>query len=149
MRYLASTAAHELKRLDDAELCTRLLAIAQTAERPVSEVATAFHISARTLFRWISAYRAHGLDGLKSRPRGHRRSKLSDEHKRRLGQWVAQGINARGESTHWTLEKLRAALSSEFGISISIMPLWLHLRKMGFQMRRGGQRRTLRTAQPA
>ncbi len=132
---LAQSAGHDLRRLNDAELCTRLLAISLTAERPVAAVAASLNVSPRSVFRWLEAYRQHGVAGLKARPRGHRRPKLNDLHKQRIARWLREGVDEQGRPTVWTLERLRVALRKECGVEISIMPLWLHLRKMGIQLR--------------
>jgi transposase len=64
------------------------------------------------------------------------RSKLTEEQKQQIEQWILQGENARGEAVHWTLKKLRLEIEKEFALRISTTPLWKHLVKMELVLRR-------------
>ena len=133
---LSIMAESELNQIGDSQLCIRLMAIIQAGERSVEDVAKDFKVSPRTIFRWMNNFKSSGITGLKGGAKGHRHSKLSDEHKAEIRNWVQLGINSSGESISWTLEKLRAEIKSEFNVEISIMPLWLHLQKMGCEIKK-------------
>ncbi len=133
---LAGKAERELRKIDEAGVCIRLMAIIQASRRSVDDVADEFNVSSRTIFRWINSFSERGLEGLRGSVRGHRQSKLSPLHKKVIANWVNNNVNSEGEPEDWTLEKLRRAIKEEFGIQISIMPLWLHLQKMGCKLRR-------------
>ncbi len=132
-RKLIAKAEEEFKKLKDHNVYIRLIAIIQTGNRPVNEVARDFKVSSRSIFRWIKRFKKEGVDGLRDKPKGHNPSKLTDNHKRQIFQWYRDGQNARGDPIKWTLENLKCEIQREFGISISIMPLWSHLRKMGLK----------------
>ena len=133
---LSSLAETELSQINDSVVCVRLLAIMQASERSVEEVAKNFKVSPRTVFRWMNNFKSHGINGLRGGTKGHRQSKLSHEHKEEISKWVKFGVNSHGESVNWTLEKLRHEIKEEFDIEISIMPLWLHLQKMGCELKK-------------
>ena len=137
---LSVIAESELSQIDDAALCIRLIAIMQAGERSVEDVAKDFKVSPRTIFRWMKNFKSSGIAGLKGGTKGHRLSKLGDEHKLHIRNWVQLGINSQGESISWTLEKLRSEIKAVFNIEISIMPLWLHLQKMGCGLKKNQSR---------
>ncbi|OGW13324.1 MAG: hypothetical protein A3G93_16270 [Nitrospinae bacterium RIFCSPLOWO2_12_FULL_45_22] len=83
--------------------------------------------SARSIFRWVTKFKEGGVEGLRDRPKGHMRSKLTEEQKKHIEQWIVSGKNARGETVPWTLKKLKKELENEFGINIGTTPLWKHL----------------------
>ena len=130
---LVSEAKNQLKEFEQHRVYLRLLAIIKAGEYPITEVAKFFEVSRDTVARWIKRFRAQGVEGLWDQPKGHNPPKLQEEHKQQIASWLETGKNARGDPVHWTLEKLRWEIERELGITISIMPLWLHLRKMGFR----------------
>ena len=137
---LSLLAETELNQISDSALCIRLMAIIQAGERSVEDVAKDFKVSPRTIFRWMNNFKSSGITGLRGGTKGHRHSKLSDEHKAEIRKWVQLGINSKGESISWTLEKLRTEIKEQFDVEISIMPLWLHLQKMGCELKKQGSK---------
>lgn len=132
---LVLAAKQELKKFERDRIYLRLLAIVKAGDHPITEVASFFEVSRDTVSRWIKRFRAGGVEGLFDRPKGHNPSKLNDHHKRQIAGWLERDRDSRGKPTHWTLEKLRLEIAQEFGIMISVMPLWSHLRKMGFRQK--------------
>jgi len=130
---LALAAKRELKRHEGDRLYLRLLAIARAGDYPVQEVAQFLGVSRRSVWRWGKQFQARGVEGLRDQPKGHNPSKLQEKQKHQIARWLERGKDAEGRPIHWTLEKLQLAIADHFGIEISIMPLWLHLQRMGFR----------------
>jgi len=123
-------AKEELKKIKDGKLSIQLKGIIAAAEHPVENVADILKVSARSIFRWITKFKEGSIEGLRDRPKGHMRSKLTEDHKKRIEKWIISGKNDEGETVHWTLKKLKKELEKEFGINIGTTPLWKHLKKM-------------------
>lgn len=126
-------AKSQLEKFKHHRIYVKLLAIIKTWELPITEVAKFFRVSRDTVSRWIKNFAKEGIEGLIDSPKGHNPSKLNHEHKQEIAIWLETERNSHGETIHWTLEKLQLEIKKQFGISISIMPLWKHLRKMGFK----------------
>ena len=60
---------------------------------------------------------------------------IFSKHKKKLCKELPTATNAKGKPINWTLEKLRHELEREFGIKISNMPLWQHMRKLSFRQK--------------
>ena len=127
---VVSHAKNALKSLKHSKLALQLKAIIASGTHSVDDVAMIFQISPRSIFRWVNRFKKHGLDGLKDKPKGHFKSKLTDEHERVIEHWIITGTNANHEAVHWTLTKLQAEVSKVYGITISTTALWHHLRAM-------------------
>lgn len=129
-----------LGSLKNGKLTIQLQAILAVRVHRAKDVADVLMVSKRSIFRWIHLFKEGGMEALKDRPRGHRRSKLSEEQKAVIKKWILEGRTAKGESVLWTIEKLRVAIAEELGISIAKTPLWVHLKKMNLVPRRPGPR---------
>lgn len=129
-------AKEELEKIKDSKLSIQLKAIIAAAEHPVEHVADILKVSARSIFRWITKFKAGSIEGLRDRPKGHMRSKLAEDHKNEIEQWIVSSKNVRGEVVHWTLQKLKKELEKEFGVDIGTTPLWKHLKKMGLVLKK-------------
>ena len=129
-------AEEELKKIKDSKLSIQLKAIIATAEHPVENVANVLKVSARSIFRWITKFKEGSVEALRDRPQGHMRSKLREEYKKEIEQWIVSGKNAKGEAVHWTLKGLKKEVEKEFGIHIGITPLWKHLKKMDLVLKK-------------
>jgi transposase len=132
---LAQQAEKQLKKFRNHRIYLRLLVISKAADHSITYLAKFFGISRYTINRWIHHFKMQGIAGLYDKPKGHNPSKLTDIHRQQITQWVNECRNAKGEPIHWTLEKLRITIQEEFGISISLMPLWRNLRLMGFRQK--------------
>jgi transposase len=129
-------AEEELEKIKDSKLSIQLKAIIAAAEHPVENVANVLKVSARSIFRWITKFKEGSVEALRDRPKGHMRSKLTEEYKKEIEQWIVSGKNAKGEAVHWTLKGLRKEVEKEFGIHIGITPLWKHLKKMDLVLKK-------------
>jgi transposase len=132
---LADAAFDALQSLKDHQIHLRLLAIHKCGEHTITEVAGFFGVSRDTVSRWIRRFRSEGVKGLLDKPKGHNPSKLNEEQRKKIAKWLRESKKAKGEKVHWTLEKLRAEIEKEFGICISLMPLWKLIRSQGFRQK--------------
>jgi transposase len=132
----AAKAASFLATIRDAKLVIQLKAILAVRDRPVDEVAGVLRVSKRSIFRWAHRLKEGGADALRDRPKGHRKSKLDERQKEAIERWVVTGQTPQGQPILWTVEKLRAVVAREFGITMGKTPLWLHLKKMRLAPRR-------------
>jgi transposase len=134
---------HELERealialesIKESSIVIKLQAIVSCARHPVTMVADILGKDRITLWRWITSFRKSGVEGLRDKKRGHNPSKLNDEQKAIVYFWVDKGLDAQGETIHWTLKKLLSEIEKEFGIQLTKTPLWIMLRSMGFRMK--------------
>ena len=129
-------AKEELEKIKDNKLSIQLKAIIAAAEHPVEHVADILKVSARSIFRWITKFKEGSVEELRDRPKGHMKSKLTEGHKKEIEQWIVSSKNNRGDTIHWTLQKLQRELAHEFGIDIGTTPLWKHLKKMGLVLKK-------------
>lgn len=83
------------------------------------EIAKAFRINPRTLFRWISQFKDQGVEGLVDKPKGHKPAFLTYEMKNQLIQWITTLKESDGNQVSWTLDKLRAELERVYSVKIS------------------------------
>ena len=94
-------AEEELRNIKDSKLSIQLKAIIASADHKVEEVAEILRVSTRSIFRWIARFKKEGVNGLRDQPKGHMRSKLTEDHKKQIEQWILRGENVRGEAVHW------------------------------------------------
>ncbi len=100
------------------------------------EIAKAYRINPRTLFRWISQFKDQGVEGLVDKPKGHKPALLTDEMKSQLVQWITTQTDSDGKQVFWTLDKLRAELERVYAVKISKPALSVNLAKMKIRFKR-------------
>ena len=132
---LAERARMELSKRIEARIGLRLQAIASCARRPLQNVAEIFGVNRRTVWEWAKRFKKEGVDGLRDRPRGHRRGRLNAEQQGQVEQWLEQGRNRDGEPVHWTLAKLQTEWERVFGVKVSLTAVWKRIRNMGFRQK--------------
>jgi transposase len=128
---LAARARADLAALGRSDLATKLRAIASAAKYPAEQVADILGVAAETIWRWGAAYSKDGVAGLQAKPKKARGSKLTAAQKEEVLSWVDESRTPKGKHVHWTLEKLRQAAISEFGVALSVNAIWAWLRKEG------------------
>jgi len=90
-------------------------------QEPVHLVRRIYNIPERTIFDWLSLYRAGGWDALKEGKRSGRPSKLIADDRR----WVYNAVtmcsplNYKFDFCLWTLNMLRTMIEQELGIKLS------------------------------
>lgn len=129
-------AERELDKIKESKLSIQLKGIIAASSHPVHQIADIFQVSPRSIFRWVTKFKKQGVAGLRDQPKGHMRSKLNDEQKMRIEEWLIKGKNASGERVHWTLGKLKKEIEKEFNIEIGTTPLWKHIRSMGLVLKK-------------
>lgn len=129
-------AKKALKEIRDHKLCTKLNAIIAAEKHPITTIAEIYGVHRTTLHRWIDRFQDGGTDELRDKPKGHRKPKLKKRHKRVIEDWLSNRKDSEGNRIHWTLRKLKKEIYKVFGIEITLMPLWRHLKKMGFSLRK-------------
>jgi transposase len=129
-------AERELNKIKESKLSIQLKGIIAASSHPVHQIADIFQVSPRSIFRWVTKFKEQGVAGLRDQPKGHMRSKLNDEQKIVIEEWLINGRNASGERIHWTLGKLKKEIEKEFDIGIGTTPLWKHIRGMGLVLKK-------------
>jgi transposase len=129
-------AEEELSKIKESKLAIQLKGIIAASQHPIHQIADIFHVSPRSIFRWITKFKDQGVTGLRDQPKGHMKSKLNDEQKMVIEEWLMAGKNASGERIHWTLNKLKREIEKEFEVTMGITPLWNHVRKMGLVLKK-------------
>jgi len=132
---LAARAQADLDALDSNKITLKLRAIIVATKYPVSVVAEILGVAAETIWRWATAYQKDGLDGLYPKARKPKPSKLTSAQKSEVLSWLDAGKTGKGEHVHWTLERLRHAISEEFGVTLGINTIWVWLRKEGRKLK--------------
>lgn len=100
------------------------------------EIAKAYRINPRTLFRWISQFKEHGVEGLVDSPKGHKPAILTDEMKRSIVEWITTQKDNEGNPVFWTLDKLRLELEKVYNVKISKPAMSVNLAKMKVRFKR-------------
>lgn len=100
------------------------------------EIAKAYRINPRTLFRWINQFKEQGVEGLVDNPKGHKPALLTDEIKGQLVQWITTQKDSDGNQVFWTLDKLRAELERVYSVKISKPAMSVNLAKMKIRFKR-------------
>ena len=132
---LATRALADLDTLGSDKIALKLQAIIAATKYSISSVAEILGVSPETIWRWATAYRENGMDGLHPKTRKPKPSKLTSEQKAKVLFWLDSEQSAKGENVHWTLERLRHAISEEFGITLGINTIWVWLRKEDRRLR--------------
>ncbi len=129
-------AEEELGKIKESKVAIQLQGIIAAARHPVHQIADILHVSPRSIFRWITKFKEHGVSGLRDQPKGHMKAKLNDEQKLIIEQWLLDGKTSSGEHIHWTLHKLKREIEQEFAVTIGTTPLWNHIRRMGLVLKK-------------
>ncbi len=87
-------AEEELNKIKKSKLSIQLKGIIAASSHPVRQIADIFHVSPRSIFRWVAKFKEHGVTGLRDQPKGHMRSKLNGEQKMLIEEWLITGKNA-------------------------------------------------------
>jgi transposase len=105
-----------------------------------AEVARRVGVSRTTVSTWNRALEAHGLEGLRARPRG-RPSGLTDAQRGELFEALLAGALAAGFPTElWTLSRVGALIARRFGRRYSESQVWRILMALGFSCQRPDSR---------
>lgn len=125
----------DLSKLKDTKLIIKLMALKASYTHKEAEVASIFNVSRSTIERWSSNYKKYGIEGLKPKSRGHNPSKLSDEEKEIVKQWILSEADSKGQPVHWTLKRLIKEILIVFNKKITKTPLWLTLNSLNLRVK--------------
>jgi len=117
--------------MDKIEAVVKLSAIAAASRNPeeVEMITRIFRVTTQTLWRWGVAYKKDGMEGLYTKPKKPKPSKLTPEQKAEVFSWVKARKTADGKDVRWTLKTLRTAISDRFGVTLSINTISIWLQK--------------------
>lgn len=122
--------------LPNGSVVRKLTILSSFSWLKTEEIAKAYRINPRTLFRWINQFKEHGVEGLVDHPKGHKPSLLTDEMKSRMVQWITTQKDNEGNPVFWTLDRLRGELERVYGVKISKPALSVNLAKMKIRFKR-------------
>ena len=124
-------AEERFKGLEEGKLAIQLRGIIAFKDNSAKEVSVILRVNPRSIFRWVKNFKENDIEGLREKPKGHHRAKLTGEQKAQIKEWIISRKNSKGETVYWTLRKLNMKLQSEFGVTMSDPGLWYNLRNMG------------------
>jgi transposase len=101
----------------------RMMLLLEAGYKP-KEVALIMRTTERTVYTWKKRYREEGCEGLKTREKPGRKTRLSDEDTELLKRRLKQ-------KGYWTTRDVRALIKSEFGVEFTMRHVARLLRKMG------------------
>ena len=102
--------------------------------QPAAEIATAFGMNIRTIFKWRAKFEDGGQEALQAKPISGRPPKISEEEMR----WIAGAVRNNTpqqfgfEFGLWTLSLLRELIKREFGKSLVLESVRRIMILMGF-----------------
>jgi transposase len=129
-------AEERFRDLQEGKLAIQLRGIIAFRDNTAEEVADVLMVTPRSIFRWVKEFKESDIEGLRERPKGHHKAKLTGEQKAQIKKWVISRKNSKGEIVYWTLRKLNMELQKEFGVTISEPGLWYNLRNMGLVIKK-------------
>jgi putative transposase len=127
-------AQGDLERIPQGKISLRLLAVISAGRgKTILETSDFLMVTRQSVYFWIKRYKKQGLDGLYDRPKGHPARRLSPEQERQIKKWLDQNQGPEGETFHWTIDKLKAAIAEEFGVVLSRSWVAVLLKQWGFR----------------
>jgi transposase len=123
---------------DDRKLRDRLQIVLMAHRgRPRQDIATDLGVHRKTVHRWINAYCAEGLNGLRPGKAKGKPSKIPATLADDIRQWVIDGPAAQGlDRAHWTHEELADHLFKVKGIRTSRSARQRFCSKIGIRLYR-------------
>ncbi|MHB8753143.1 MAG: IS630 family transposase [Aggregatilineales bacterium] len=125
-------------RAGDVGLVKRVTALLQLSRHePAAVIAAELGCSVASIYEWFKTLVYEGVDGLKVKWRGGRRSKLSKTQKTRLGELITAGPLAAGfASACWNAVMLQQLIDREFGVVYNIHYVAELLGHLGFSFQK-------------
>lgn len=97
------------------------------------DIADFLDVDARSVRRWLAAFRRHGSAGLAAQPARGRPPKLSPAQEKIVRRWLADNPTEHGFATElWSAPRLVQLIEQEWGISFHPDALTRWLRQRGF-----------------
>jgi transposase len=129
-------AESALSDISDWPMVIKLYTIVNYNQFSTRQISTLFRHSPRTLLRWIDSFKQKGIEGIRDRPKGHRKALLSDQDKQVISDWICTQKNSQGKPMHWTLHTLRQTIAEELHVEIGKSALAINLHAMGIVLRK-------------
>lgn len=105
--------------------------------RPHQDIAADLAITPRTVQRWLNAYLAHGLPGLRPRKAKGAQAKVPPEMADEVRRWVIEGPAKQGlDRANWTHAELAEHLYRTHGIRASRSAMQRFCRKLDIRVYR-------------
>jgi transposase len=105
--------------------------------RPHQDIAADLGITPRTVQRWLNAYSAHGLPGLRPRKAKGAEAKVPPEMAEEVRRWVIEGPAKQGlDRANWTHAELAEHLYRAHGIRASRSAMQRSCRKLDIRVYR-------------
>jgi len=127
---------HAISTLPNGDVVKKLTILSSFSWLKTEEIAKAYRINPRTLFRWINQFKEHGVVGLIDHPKGHKPALLTDEMKSQIVQWITTQKDSEGHPAFWTLDRLRGELEKVYSVKISKPAMSVNLAKMKIKFKR-------------
>jgi transposase len=100
-------------------------------------IAVKHGVDVRTVQRWVEAYEAHGLDGLRDKPHPGKPSSYTEAQRRRIVELALQSPRLFGYLRNsWSVRLLSRHLTREVGVKISKSQVWRILHEAGIVHKR-------------
>jgi len=119
---LQRTLKREILRSSESRFLHRLHCVLLVGQcHSCYGVAEWFGESPRTVERWVHQFEEAGIEGLRSKPKSGRPSKLGSEQLEQLRREINKGpIQFGYDQERWDVKLLGAHVSDHFGITLSI-----------------------------
>jgi len=118
-------AKRSLKKVGkDALLVRKLQAVISAKKHGISKVAEVYDISRTTLTSWIKHLRNQALERLKAPPERKRKSRLNDQHRMQIKEWIE-------ENSQLTINQVHERIKQEFEIELSRATVHREMQKLG------------------
>lgn len=125
-----------ISSLPNGSVARKLTILSSFSWLKTEEIAKAYRINPRTLFRWIRQFKEDGIEGLVDSPKGHKPAILTDGMKSSIVEWIATQKDNEGKPVFWTLDRLRGELERVYSVKISKPAMSVNLAKMKVRFRR-------------
>ena len=130
----ACLAEKDLALLKNGTVAMRLLAIVAAGRgMRLEEIAAFLRTTRQSVAIWICKYKSDGLKGISDRPKGHRVKQLSETHEKQMQEWLDQSKSPSGEPYYWTVDKVKEAIETQFGVVLSRSRVGCLIQEWGFR----------------
>ncbi|MDG5762101.1 IS630 family transposase [Natronococcus sp. A-GB1] len=118
----------------------RAVAMLELGHSPY-EIAELEGVTPWSVYRWKEMYLTEGSDGLSSKPHPGSSPKLPKEDLAALADLAGAGPQAHGfETDRWTLDRIRAVIKTEFGVSVSRTTAWRYMQRIDWSCQKPQRR---------
>ena len=124
---LINSAKQELKAIPFSKTTVKLRTIAALNNNSITKVAEVLGIRRNTIKSWIRKFSISGVEGLETKPKAAKKSKLNEQRTKELIRMITAS-----DGQNWTLLKLQKLIQKKYEIEISKAGIWKILKKLGF-----------------